>query len=55
MDYWAPGVDVCGTHELLANALIMKGEIKRTQDLRLEDLPGVEEDDDEENNEEGEE
>jgi Fe-S oxidoreductase len=40
MEYWAPGVDVCGTHELLANALIMTGEIERTQDLRLEDLPG---------------
>jgi hypothetical protein len=54
MDYWAPGVDVCGTHELLANALVMKGEIKRTQDLRLEDLPGVEDDDDDDdNNEEG--
>jgi len=43
MQYWVPGVDVCGTHELLANALVMTGEKKRTQDLRLEDLPGVEE------------
>ena len=55
MDYWAPGVDVCGTHELLANALVMKGEIKRTVDLRLEDLPGVEDEDDDENNEKSEE
>jgi Fe-S oxidoreductase len=43
MQYWVPGVNVCGTHELLANALVMTGEKKRTQDLRLEDLPGVEE------------
>jgi Fe-S oxidoreductase len=54
MQYWVPGVDVCGTHELLANALVMKGEKKRTQDLRLEDLPGVEaEEEENENVEEG--
>ena len=52
MQYWVPGVDVCGTHELLANALVMKGEKKRTQDLRLEDLPGMEEEETE-NVEEG--
>jgi len=40
MDYWCPGVGVAGTHELLANALVMKGEIPRTIDLRGEDLPG---------------
>jgi Fe-S oxidoreductase len=43
-NYWAPGVTVTGTHELVANALVMKGEIKRTMNLRQEDLPGVEED-----------
>lgn len=43
MEYWVPAVDVCGVHELVGNALIMKGEKKRTQDLRLEDLPGKEE------------
>lgn len=43
-DYWAPGVSISGTHELVANALVMKGEKKRTMDLRQEDLPGVEED-----------
>ncbi|CAK7073283.1 MAG: hypothetical protein DELT_01996 [Desulfovibrio sp.] len=43
-DYWAPGVTVTGLHELVGNALIMKGEGKRTMDLRQEDLPGVEED-----------
>lgn len=46
-DYWAPGVTVTGLHELVGNALIMKGEEKRTMDLRQEDLPGVEDDDDE--------
>lgn len=51
MDYWVPGVDVCGTHELVANALVMKGETKRTQDLRLEDLPGMEEESEEEGGE----
>ncbi len=50
-DYWAPGVTVYGTHELVANALIMKGEQKRTMDIRQEDLPGVEADDDQEGDE----
>ena len=44
MHYWVPKVAVCGVHELVGNALIMKGEMKRTQNLRFEDLPGVEED-----------
>ncbi|WP_407309090.1 sulfate reduction electron transfer complex DsrMKJOP subunit DsrK [Desulfosporosinus sp. SB140] len=42
MDYWVPGVSVYGTHELLANALVMKGEKERTTDLRGDDLPGKE-------------
>jgi Fe-S oxidoreductase len=42
MDYWVPGVGVCGVHELVGNALVMKGEKERTQDLRLEPLPGKE-------------
>lgn len=37
-DYWAPGVTVSGLHELVANALVMKGEIPRTLDMRQEDL-----------------
>lgn len=41
-DYWAPGVTVSGLTELVANALIMTGEHKRTMDMRQEDLPGVE-------------
>jgi Fe-S oxidoreductase len=40
-DYWAPGVQVTGLHELVANALVMKGQKPRTKDLRLEDLPGA--------------
>jgi Fe-S oxidoreductase len=40
MDYWVPGVKVTGTHELVGNALVMKGEKDRTVDLRNEPLPG---------------
>jgi hypothetical protein len=42
MDYWVPGVGVCGLHELVANALVMTGEKERTTDLRNEPLPGIE-------------
>lgn len=42
MEYWVPGVDVCGVHELVGNALIMKGEKERTTNLRGEPLPGKE-------------
>jgi Fe-S oxidoreductase len=41
MDYWVPGVKVTGLHELVANALVMKGEKERTTDLRGEPLPGI--------------
>jgi len=34
MEYWVPGVDVAGVHELLGNALVMDGEKPRTTDLR---------------------
>jgi len=51
MQYWVPQVEVCGVHELVGNALVMKGEKKRTQDLRLEDLPGMEEETEEEGGE----
>ncbi len=40
MEYWVPGVEVAGVHELLGNALIMTGEKERTTDLRGEDLRG---------------
>jgi Fe-S oxidoreductase len=42
MEYWVPDVMVTGLHELVGNALVMKGEKKRTQDLRLEPLHGKE-------------
>ncbi len=38
LDYWVPGVEVAGIHELVANALIVKGENERTTDLRGEPL-----------------
>ena len=31
MDYWVPGVQVCGVHELLGNALVMKHESRGGQ------------------------
>ncbi len=43
MNYWVPGVDVTGLTEMVANALILPGEKKRTTDLRGEPLSGVEE------------
>ncbi|MBW1913544.1 MAG: (Fe-S)-binding protein [Deltaproteobacteria bacterium] len=43
MGYWVPEVEVTGLHELVANALILEGEQKRTTDLRSETLPGMEE------------
>jgi len=43
MQYWVPEVDVTGVHELVANAMVMDGEIERTTDLRGEPLPGMEE------------
>jgi len=36
MDYWVPGVQVGGVHELLGNALVMKGEKPRLANLRGE-------------------
>ena len=36
LEYWVPGVDVAGVHEMLGNALVMKGETPRTTDLRGE-------------------
>jgi Fe-S oxidoreductase len=38
LEYWVPGVDVAGVHELLGNALVMNGEKERTTDLRGEPL-----------------
>jgi Fe-S oxidoreductase len=36
LDYWVPGVQVAGVHELLGNALVMTGEKERVADLRGE-------------------
>ena len=37
-NYWAPGVTVSGLHELVGNALVMRGEKPRTMNMRQEDL-----------------
>lgn len=42
MQYWVPEVEVGGVHELLGNALIMKGEKPRVTDVRGDPLPDVE-------------
>jgi Fe-S oxidoreductase len=42
VDYWVPGVRVTGVHEMVGNALVAKGEKKRTTDLRGDPLPGME-------------
>jgi Fe-S oxidoreductase len=42
MEYWVGGVEVTGVHELVGNALVMKGEKKRETDLRGEPLPARE-------------
>ncbi|MBF0480095.1 MAG: (Fe-S)-binding protein [Desulfovibrionaceae bacterium] len=47
-DYWAPGVQVAGLHELVANALVMEGEQERTMNMRQEPLPGFEDAEEEE-------
>jgi len=41
-EYWAPGVDVSGVHELVGNALIMEDGEARVNDLRGEPLSGEE-------------
>ncbi len=46
MEYWVPGVDVTGVHELVGNALVFEGERERTTDLRGEPLAGMEEEED---------
>ncbi len=46
-DYWAPGVKVTGITELVVNAMKFTGEKKRTENLRLEPIPGMELDEEE--------
>jgi Fe-S oxidoreductase len=38
MDYWVPGVQVTGVHELVANALNLPGQNERTTNLRGEEF-----------------
>jgi len=38
LEYWVPGVDVAGVHELVGNALVMRGEKERSTDLRGEPM-----------------
>ena len=38
LEYWVPGVEVGGVHELVGNALVMAGEKERATDLRGEPL-----------------
>jgi hypothetical protein len=33
-EYWVPGMEVSGLHELVGNAIVMKGETERKTDLR---------------------
>lgn len=42
LNYWVPGVEVAGIHEMVGNALVMKGEKERVLDMRSEPLPGKE-------------
>jgi Fe-S oxidoreductase len=42
MEYWVPEVGVSGVHELVGNALVMKGEKPRTTDLRGIPFAGAE-------------
>jgi len=47
MEYWVPEVGTTGVHELVANALVLDGEIERTTDLRFEPLKNEEDEADE--------
>jgi Fe-S oxidoreductase len=46
-NYWAPGVKVTGISELVANAAVLEGEKRRTHNLRLEPIPGMESEEEE--------
>ncbi len=47
MEYWVPEVGTTGVHEMVANALVLDGEIERTTDLRFEPLKNEEDEADE--------
>ena len=38
-EYWVPGVEVGGVHELVGNALVMKGQKERETDMRGTPFP----------------
>ena len=42
MEYWVPGVEVAGVHELVGNALVLPGAKSRSTDLRGEPIPAKE-------------
>jgi hypothetical protein len=42
LDYWVPGCDLIGVHEMVGNALIMPEEMERVVDLRKRPLKGKE-------------
>jgi len=46
MKYWVPEADVCGIHELVANAMVLEGEKEKTVNLRGEPLAGMEDTED---------
>jgi Fe-S oxidoreductase len=43
LEYWVPGVEVGGVHEMVGNALVMRGENARATDLRGQPYAGKEE------------
>jgi hypothetical protein len=45
LEYWAPGVEVAGVHELVGNALVLSGEKERMTNLRGEPLEKKERED----------
>lgn len=48
LEYWVPGVDVIGVHEMVANALVIPGETERKTDLRFRPLKRFESEETEE-------
>ena len=44
LEYWVPGVEVGGVHEMVGNALILTGEPQRKTDLRGTPYPGIDDD-----------
>lgn len=46
LEYWVPGVEVAGIHEMVGNALIMEGEPERKVDMRGEPFKGKEDGED---------